>query len=427
MADYKLVVGSALEILQKGKAESIQTCICSPPYFRLRDYGTATWEGGDEGCEHTISHYADNMKPHVDRPFKGSRTHCLNCGAKRIDKQIGLEETPEEYIENLVSVFREVKRMLRKDGTLWVNIADSYNGSGGAGGDYGPGGLKEGQPKFPGSRLDTLKPKDLIGIPWMLAFALRADGWFLRSDIIWAKPNPMPESVKDRPTRSHEYIFLLSKSRKYFYDTLAIAEPLKESSIRRNQTGWNGNEERDYVAGKQNHMSDYMGSETAKEATVRNKRDVWTVTTKPYKEAHFATFPLDLIEPCILAGTSEYGACAKCGAPYQRVTGRGESKEVAPSEIDRFGTGKAGVHRKIGGQYQKWLDENPLQTLGWKPSCDCEEEKVVQQFVLDPFCGSGTTGVVALKNRRRFIGIDLKPEYIEIAEKRIQKQVYGKP
>ena len=257
--------GDCRETMRRWAEQGVkaQTCVTSPPYYGLRDYG-------HEG-------------------------------------QIGLEETPEEYIKAMVEVFRCVWDVLEDDGTLWLNIGDSYARQGGRESDQPR--HWDGREKTSGSMHGTrmaqdigLKPKDLIGIPWMLAFALRADGWYLRQDIIWHKPNPMPESVQDRCTKAHEYIFLLSKSQKYYFDTEAIAEPLKESSIVRNQTGWNGNEDRGYINGPQNHMSKYLGSDVAKEATTRNRRSVWTVTTKPYRGAHFATFPKDLITPCILAG-----------------------------------------------------------------------------------------------------------------------------
>ena len=242
-----------------------QTCVTSPPYYGLRDYG-------HEG-------------------------------------QIGLEETPEDYIKAMVEVFRCVWDVLEDDGTLWLNIGDSYfNTRPGNGGKCVlPGaGKSMTQGRYHDAKRDfsetNIKPKDLIGIPWALAFALRADGWYLRQDIIWHKPNPMPESVQDRCTKAHEYIFLMSKSQKYYYDADAIKEELKEESIARNQSGWNGNEDRGYVSGKQNNMSKYLGSDKAKNETHRNRRSVWTVTTKPYSGAHFAVFPSDLIEPCILAG-----------------------------------------------------------------------------------------------------------------------------
>ena len=244
----------------------VQTCVTSPPYFGLRDYGH--------------------------------------------DGQIGLEQTPEQYIEARVEVFRCVRDVLADDGTLWLNIGDSYAGSGGAGGQYKSGGIAKTGTNAPSTwaaeyskkpvtlNVPGCKPKDLIGIPWMLAFALRADGWYLRQDIIWHKPNPMPESVRDRCTKAHEYIFLLSKSERYFFDSEAMQEPVAASTVSRlsqdveNQIGSNR------VPGKTNGPMKAVGN-----GETRNRRSVWSVATRPYKGAHFATFPPALIEPCILAGS----------------------------------------------------------------------------------------------------------------------------
>jgi DNA modification methylase len=224
----------------------------------------------------------------------GSSSNCHLCGAKRIDEQLGLEDTPEQYIANMVEVFRCVWDVLEDDGTLWVNIGDSYNGSGGQG--TKPNIMSKEAAEGRGGKaikVDNIKSKDLIGIPWMLAFALRADGWYLRQDIIWHKPNPMPESVQDRCTKSHEYIFLLSKSHKYHFDHVAIKDPVKED--------WGT---RDRANGKYHNegtgLQPHSGLEKSYE--MANKRSVWTVNTKPYSGAHFAVFPTELIEPCILAG-----------------------------------------------------------------------------------------------------------------------------
>ena len=238
--------------------QSARVCVTSPPYYGLRDYG------GE-------------------------------------DSQIGQEQTPEEYIEQMVQVFREVRNVLTDDGTLWVNLGDSYY-------NYRPGSkayvkqtvsktnqdLPEYSPKR-STRLDGLKEKDLIGIPWMFAFAMRADGWYLRQDIIWHKPNPMPESVRDRCTKSHEYIFLFSKNKKYFYDNEAIKEPAKDWGTRDRTNGKYHNE----GTGLRPH------SGLTKSYPTKNKRSVWSITNKPYKGAHFATYPPDLIEPCILAGSEK--------------------------------------------------------------------------------------------------------------------------
>jgi DNA modification methylase len=361
-----IICGDALTDLRKLPDESVQCCVTSPPYWGLRNYGT-------EG-------------------------------------QLGLEKTPEEYVAKMVEVFREVRRVLRKDGTLWLNMGDSYaSGSGErTNNNSNSGGL--GRPeqttvmnKAIGMKLPKvehgLKPKDLIGIPWRLAFALQADGWWLRSDIIWNKPNPMPESVTDRPTKSHEYLFLLTKSPKYVYDAEAISEPLSYASIDRllhpsleeqygsdrvpgktngpmkavSRASWKGSS---FDSGKTGEMKSMRGytkpysNKSTKEFSqngaqdasatksrivdsilsgdlvTRNKRSVWTVTTQPFAEAHFATYPPDLIKPCILAGSK-------------------------PGDI-----------------------------------------------ILDPFAGSGTTGMVAIELGRKAILIELNPQYVDLIRQR---------
>jgi site-specific DNA-methyltransferase (adenine-specific) len=253
-----LLCGDNREVLKTLPEKSVHCCVTSPPYYGLRSY----------------------------------------CGEGTPEKayEIGLEQTPEQYVANLVEVFREVKRVLRDDGTLWLNLGDSYAGGKTGRGDTGEGYLREGRTPAcePKQRAvpPGLKPKDLIGIPWMVAFALRADGWYLRNDIIWAKPNPMPESVTDRCTKAHEYIFLMSKSALYYWD----GEAIKEESVEPPRAREKNNGESAVDTKMRGH--DCACGNTGK----RNKRTVWTVTTKPYKEAHFATFPPDLIEPCILAG-----------------------------------------------------------------------------------------------------------------------------
>lgn len=258
--------GNCLEILPKLESNKFHTCITSPPYFGLRDYG----------CE----------------------------------GQVGLEDTPDIYVAKLVDVFREVKRVLRDDGTLWLNLGDSYfsttKGSGGSNPETSPKqawkGVENGQgfsPRKISAGILDLKPKDLVGIPWRVAFALQQDGWYLRSDIIWSKPNPMPESVTDRPTKAHEYIFLLSKSERYYYDAEAIREPTVSTKPAGNKKAMNTGR-----IGKEGWSFD---KEKSIPIDGRNKRTVWEVSTQPFPEAHFATFPQKLIEPCILAGCPENG------------------------------------------------------------------------------------------------------------------------
>ena len=291
--------------------EPARMCVTSTPYFGLRDYGTATWIGGDPNCNHrrdtkvNPKNCITGHKNHDEMAGVGDaiyKTVCPKCGAIRQDSQIGLEETPEEYIENLVNVFRGVWDVLTDDGTLWVNLGDSYyNYRPGKGQSYPKQSVSKTKQDLPdncnkrGNKLDGLKEKDLIGIPWMFAFAMRKDGWYLRQDIIWHKPNPMPESVRDRCTKSHEYIFLFSKNRKYHYDNEAIKEPAKDWGTRDRTNGKYHNE----GTGLQPHTG------LTKSYPTKNKRSVWSVTNKPYREAHFATYPPDLIEPCILAGSEE--------------------------------------------------------------------------------------------------------------------------
>ena len=286
-------VGDCLEVLRGMDSASVQTCVTSPPYWGLRDYG--------------------------------------------VEGQLGLEKTPDEYVAKMVDVFREVRRVLRDDGTLWLNLGDSYSARSGT-------GYTQMATTAPG-----LKTKDLIGIPWRVAFALQADGWYLRQDIIWHKPNPMPESVRDRCTKAHEYIFLMSKSERYYFDSDSIRQPHKRLWDERN--GGNlagaGHKKNGKIETRQRGPSGYpMPNQKG-----ANRRSVWTVSTQPFKGAHFATFPPKLIEPCVLAGS--------------------------------------------------------------KPG----------DTVLDPFNGAGTTGLVAHRNGRKYVGIELNPEYAAIAEARIMAEM----
>ena len=304
-------IGDCRDVLKNLSDKSVNCCVTSPPYWGLRDYQTGTWEGGDPNCPHmrTTKISKDTVTGHKAMHEQGNvvgdaiyRSKCPKCGAVRKDSQLGLEETPSQFVNNLVQVFREVRRVLRDDGTLWLNLGDSYY-------NYRADGKQVKQTvantrqDFPESsphranRIEGLKQKDLIGIPWRVAFALQDDGWYLRQDIIWHKPNPMPESVKDRCTKSHEYIFLFSKNKNYYYDNEAIKEKA---------TDWGT---RDRVNGKYHNegtgLQPHSGLEKSYET--KNKRSVWTVTTKPYREAHFAVFPTELIEPCVKAGCPEDG------------------------------------------------------------------------------------------------------------------------
>lgn len=322
METNKIYPGDCLEIMQTWPDAFVDCCVTSPPYWGFRDYG--------------------------------------------VDGQLGLEATPEEYVAKMVAVFREVKRVLKPSGNLWLNLGDSYAGGGrGGGAENAKQGTNKGSlaevvrsGKF--KDIQGIKTKDLVGIPWMVAFALRQDGWYLRQDIIWHKPNPMPESVRDRCTKAHEYIFLLSKKAKYYCDMEAIREPLKDSMRMTRRIFDPDNDERKQQYDGKSLSGQGINPNTAEamrkkiqEKGTANKRSVWTVTTKPYSEAHFATFPPDLIEPCILAG------CPKDG------------------------------------------------------------------LVLEPFMGSGTTAMVAYENNRTYIGCELNPEYIKLNRADKAKEKYG--
>jgi DNA modification methylase len=293
-----LYLGDARAVLVAMSDESAQCCVTSPPYWGLRDYGA--------------------------------------------DGQLGLEASPDEYVSALVAVFREVRRVLRDDGTLWLNLGDSYARAPEKGGTGTPNGRNKPEMGYTGAKPlpSGLKPKDLVGIPWRVAFALQADGWWLRSDIIWHKPNPMPESVTDRPTKAHEYVFLLAKSETYFYDADAVKEP----AVR-------GHAGSRFDSGKTAaHQLGRASATPRVDDGTRNRRSVWSIATRPFKGAHFATFPPALVEPCILAGSR-------------------------PGDV-----------------------------------------------VLDPFNGAGTTGMVAMQRGRRYVGVELNPDYAQLAVERWQSE-----
>jgi len=445
--------------------QHVQTCITSPPYWSLRDYG--------------------------------------------VEGQLGLEPTLEEFVERMVDVFRHVWRVLRDDGTLWLNLGDSYAHSGACGGGSPDGPRKSRetdrakQVKMNYKIPDGLKPKDLCGIPWRVALALQADGaadwravqslervmsalvdeyegetvpsrvltvldrlnsewraakgdsWYLRQDVIWHKPNPMPESCRDRCTKAHEYLFLLTKKPRYFCDMEAVKEPARYGRST-SAAGFRGGF---YVnnAAFDNTNAPKGVTNTPGKGGTRNKRSVWTIATAPYKEAHFATFPPKLIEPCVLAGTSAKGCCPECGKPWVRV--------VEKTKTFESGSGKSGnpISGKNGPECQGGGDTGDIRkgpcissvTTGWEPGCECHgsiqvinigpdgedlppggtygspiktrkvymaDENLPQPIpciVFDPFMGSGTTGMVARQNGRDYLGLELNPEYIELIHRRI--------
>ena len=422
--------GDCLEVLKTLPNESINCVVTSPPYWGLRDYGTAKWEGGDENCKHLCakekSRYDYSLKnsPIQDGERKGTdapkwKNVCPSCGAKKIDRQLGLEKTPEEYVAKMVALFREVRRVLKDDGTLWLNLGDSYATTGNVGvGGSDKQNSNKGSVCYERDIDPGLRSKNLVGIPWRVAFALQSDGWYLRQDIIWHKPNPMPESVTDRCTKAHEYIFLLTKSARYYYDNEAVKEPVSDVSLKRAEYGWDCDRPstKNASMGGDGIHTEKMGTRFVNPAG-RNKRSVWTVTTKPFKSAHFATFPPDLIEPCVLAGTSHFGACAECKTPYQRLIEKGD----VPNRKTRDNLLGVYPGRKTTTRLNTVdMAVIPTTTTGWGKMCNCTTDAVEPCVILDPFSGAGTTGVVAIKHSRCYIGIELNPDYLEMSRKRIQ-------
>ncbi len=267
-----------------------------------------------------------------------------------------------------------------------------------------------------------LKPKDLVGIPWRVAFALQADGWWVRSDIIWAKPNPMPESVTDRPTKAHEYVFLLAKSKTYFYDADAIREPHKPASLSRYEYGHNAPVDPTGMVAAASRTGAFQCARMGDFVNPlgRNRRTVWTVPTHPFPDAHFATFPPALVEPCIKAGTSEKGCCPKCGAPWERVVERESERHNAGAAKQRIvasgGALDGGTERSTLGGMTRFVQR---EEVGWQPTCDCPEHTPVPCIVLDPFSGAGTTVLVADRLGRHGVGLELKAEYTRMGRNRV--------
>jgi len=494
LSKWEVFCGDCLEVMRGLPDKHVQCVVTSPPYWGLRDYG--------------------------------------------VDGQLGLERTPEEYIEKMVAIFREVRRVLKDDGVLWLNLGDSYiNNSIPGGGDPTIGKRNIGDSKYRANKVDNLKPKDLCGIPWRVALALQADGWWLRQDIIWHKPNPMPESVTDRCTKSHEYIFLLSKSAKYYYDADAVRDNQLQSSLDRMKRGWNGDGMRDYPGGVQNHIKDYMGKSKEEIDGLKgsNKRSVWSITTKPFSEwgqtSHLArveqgasyddmmrivspncphhgglfdllpndvcgeheddpltrkqhnnNYPsqeqlserdyIEMLRAYCFLGDSwdlfdrKYALTAKHHNNQNSKTGPGPSTNLSckpyAQRLSRILRTliSHGLSEIVLNIYENniWPDEMAFHLLdqtiyrnvgkssfGTPPDCICglyhKTTKKTSHFatfppeipeicikagskqadtILDPFSGAGTTGLVACRLFRNYIGVELNPEYIKLSERRIR-------
>lgn len=490
---------------------SVNMCVTSPPYWGLRSYLIPDQIfGGDAHCKHKFtqprrrggpagSHGgASSCRPGRSNVEAQKRQNdclgsfCVRCGAWK--GQLGLEPDPYLYVDHIVEIFREIWRVLRPDGTVWLNIGDCYaTGAGKV--RHSPGGGQQGarylhdvarvrdgkrtyrndakgrgtpyragaagshkyrhyseQREYSGpitqpNRLPIvgLKPKDMVGMPWRIALALQADGWFWRSSIVWAKPSPMPGSQKDRPTSSWEPILLFSKSQRYFYDHVAVMEPTKGNAHSRGNGI--GPKTTDRSVGGMNNLS--MQAAVTEIVLARNRRDVWSVSSEPLAEPHYAAYPQALIEPCILAGTSEHGCCANCGAPYRRLIEKQLYGNMQPTDgmkeqnirrttaeskakyraAQKSANGSrmfdsVKIARANGADHEQMF--LPPRTLGWKKTCKCETSEVVPAIVLDPFFGSGTTGRVCERFNRRWVGLDLG--YQEMQSRRlhgVQKQLTG--
>ena len=328
---------------------------------------------------------------------------------------IGLEPTFDEHLENLVAVFREVWRVLRDDGTLWLNYGDAYANDGKWGGSTGGKHAKglHGQTGIGRQKVTSgLKPKDLMMMPARVAMALQADGWWLRSEIVWHKPNPMPESVTDRPTSAHEKVFLLAKAARYFYDANAVRQPLANGSAER----YAYDMQEPAIQNRQPGRERERESRPTEAPSGANLRNVWTIPTAPYSEAHFATFPPALVEPCIKAGTSERGVCAACGAPWARVV----EKELEPTQKTKNAGDKDAQERGNNWSRDGYLPGRwHVETTGWRPTCDCNAAEPVPAVVLDCFGGAGTVGLVADRLQRDAILVEISPDYADMARARI--------
>jgi DNA modification methylase len=396
-----LYCGDVRDVLKQLPENLVHTVVTSPPYYGLRDYG--------------------------------------------VEGQIGLEESPTHFINQMRNVFGEVRRVMRKDATLWLNLGDSYAGGKGQSGSSGAenqetrntnneslnkgyqtlGGKKQTKPTddLKVLRAEGLKPKDLMLIPHRVAIALQEDGFWVRQDIVWNKPNPMPESVTDRCTKAHEYIFLMSKSASYFYDADAVKEPAaydgRKDLIMKGSAKYSNGFDANTPANVATQSLAVKGHERWKADEngdyMRNRRSVWSITSQPYADAHFATFPTELPRICVSAGTSEKGCCSICGSQLERIRKPSEEyaqhlgKSVHSHEND-LAVGMR-VSKKVNAEYA---------TVGWTSSCECQSE-TEPSIVLDPFAGAGTTLIVARELGRKSIGIELNPKYCELIVKRIHE------
>jgi len=443
----------AITGLESSPDAHVHSIVTSPPYWGLRDYGVAPlvwapveytpmpgvepirvpgwasperygrcrhiwgeWEERHETRELTIAGKTRTTARHygadATRRFDGSHhTHrhgqfCRVCGAWR--GSLGLEPSPAPYVGHLVQVFRAARRVLSDSGTLWLNLGDRYASD----------------------PADGLKRKDLVGIPWRAAYALQADGWYLRSDIVWAKGvsfaagecgNTMPESVRDRPVRGHEFIFQLARSERYYYDHYAVQE---EAIVKPQRRLTQRHSDRDRSMRPDKVYRYRLTDEPVRQQARRNLRDVWRINTRPFRGAHFAVFPPSLVRPILRAATSAGGVCAHCGRPYRRITEREKIAAVRQCSNDPRTGGVLPAHRmdRVGMTHRElslWLAAHPERSVGWTPGCGCGSPESALATVLDPFAGSGTVGLVALEEGVRAILIEPQADYRRIIRARL--------
>lgn len=445
----RLYQGDVYQVLKALPTGSVHMAVTSPPYWGLRDYGTASWSGGDPNCAHDAGKVEKRTTETVsaavigvdgafqrrvgraggDNSFQSGKT-CRKCGAKRIDRQLGSEVIPDClgwargencarenwesacHVCRMVVLFHELRRVLRNDGTLWMNYGDTYYGG----------------------ASDFVAPGNLMGMPWRVALALQADGWILRQDIIWSKSNPAPSSVHNRCTLSHEYVFVFSKREGYFFDQYAIKVPVASTTVSRVKYQLEGSkkdDERRLAIDKTNRINaktrDASREKLSSPTSLANKKSVWTLAIYGSESSHFATFPPLLIEPMIKAGSSEGGCCSNCGAPQERMLSDGRGGSIGQGTWCQNSQDDPTQLIKGNAKTTSSKGYVPGEHLGWQPTCNCRA-RVVPCTVLDPFIGSGTSCVVSLGLGRRSWGIDLNESYLrEIAIPRIEGELLKVP
>ena len=452
-------VGDCRDVLKTLPAQSVHCVVTSPPYFGLRDYGSGQWEGGDPSCEHQVrtpgavaksqasSTLTSTSREVVGHTKEGYRDVCPRCGARRVDRQIGLEADVAAYVTALMDVFAEVWRVLRDDGSFFLNLGDSYAGSGkGPTGKHGVGHHEQRQGfHTPGRAAGVIRAKSMMCIPERILIALSDAGWIVRDKIVWHKLAPMPSSATDRCTGAWEPVYHLTKQQRYYADMEAVREPYQDATLSRNKYARNAAEpnkdgQAGYLSSRRNTEEVFIEANPAG----ANLRNVWSLSPAPFDSSalgvdvdHYAMFPPELARRCVAIGTSERGCCAKCGKPWTRTT----EAEVIPSPGGGSLATAGGAETSPTSIFRTKMVTVQRPT-GWQPSCQCDGRLIrrkvepgryvvdytphaampepVPATVLDPFAGAGTTLLVANRLGRHAIGIELNPSYARLEEARIR-------